>query len=244
MGQSAAFHRALGADRVSLGLVIRAHVPRNGGAASPRARRYPIHRKRRRTNPMDPRLCGGHGARSKEPTAMPPRTPHQHLQTAPKQPAAFGQTTDNWEFGGRPPRDDAARRRGIRRLAAMLGITALFFAGVTFTAAAGDHRSPLPQEDAMPAPDASDPEAATPPADTTPTDAAPAAEPAASADPAPAEPAETTDAAAAAEPAASTGPDASDAASTDAAPSEPETADAVYMPRPRAAHESAPVSAR
>jgi hypothetical protein len=137
---------------------------------------------------------------------MPRRNPH----------------TDNWEFGGAPPRDESTQprpRSTKRRAATTLAFTALFFSGAALTAVAGDKLSRLPAEDAVsadattttestdpaPAPDASAPapDAAAPAPDASPApapeapapDAAPAApsDAAPSTDPAPADPAANGD---------------------------------------------------
>ncbi len=130
---------------------------------------------------------------------MPRRNPH----------------SDNWEFGGAPPRHETTQpqpRSKRRRAATTIAFTALFFSGAALTAVAGDNLSRLTAEDqasmaattedsiaAAPAPDASAPALGpnpTPDATAAPApapEAAPSADPAPSTDAAPAEPAATGD---------------------------------------------------
>lgn len=141
---------------------------------------------------------------------------------------------DNWEFGGRPdpsesePSEPKSRKR---RLATTLVFTALFFAGASFAAFAGDQLTPLLASDgpmgsvpsdgttstdasadqAAPADDATAPAPATDPA----AEAAPAPDATATTDAstaAPADPSAPTDPAAATSPDATTDPNAADAA--------------------------------
>ena len=79
--------------------------------------------------------------------------PRRRLQPDSRAPferaPTYGETNDNWEFGGTAtPRERGPRRRHTRRAASTFAFVVLFFGGAAFTAVAGDHFSRLSQEDA------------------------------------------------------------------------------------------------
>ena len=172
---------------------------------------------------------------------MPRRNPH----------------SDNWEFGGAPPRQEATQprpRSTKRRAATALAFTALFFSGAALTAVAGDKLSRLSADDAAsmaatttdeatattPAPDDSAPALGPKPApEATAPDAAPPADAAPSTDAAPTASAPTGD-----DPAAPA-PDGDPAATSDPAPESAPTddpapaADSASPPAPPARHTNA-----
>jgi hypothetical protein len=120
---------------------------------------------------------------------------------------------DNWEFGGRPDPSDGESsepKSRKRRLATTLVFTALFFAGASFAAFAGDQLTPLLASDG--------PMGAIPSDATTSTDAT-AADPAAPAD-------ESSATAPATDPAAEAAPDSTTPAPADASAAAPADASA------------------